>query len=1317
MKFIFTFLCLIFWFLQANAVTCNSNFASFVALGNYCSSQPAESCETTGRTGPKVVSASEPSPPDQKVYSLNCVVTYCADGFVFPIQSATEYVPKECGGDTEFATNGTKMENNKPKCGSIINAQRRVLGERIPLPRSSFDLYYSSDRVPGHLASYIFGANLSGSYPFTQAASLVVTVSNEIGNVVYTQTYSPVTANQMSTYQWNGLDSSGNETWGPLNYTYKYVVNFVGGSKLPIETPTAVGSVKIKKLGLGGWSPSIWHFYSHATGELYRGDGSIAYLKSEPIPGGFRVPEEDGSLVYDFNSLGQITHIRTSIKGTAIYSFIYSSGRLSQIIEPNSIVTDFNYNISGLLQSVSNSFGQTFSVALDANGFLQTINFPGSTQYQMTYSSGGLLLSFQKPNGAASSFTYATDGRLMKDEHSGGFYANIAEDPPDGTKRTFTYTTRMGRKTSYWGDGRRATRITTHPSGRQDILSFGNNFKSESAQGLTIDESRDPDTRLKGSSTWLTSISELASYGRTTSQSNSYSLSNASDPFSLNTMTVSRVNGTISNQMVYTGSTSQYVTTTAVGNNYKRKIDSLERPIEDQPGNLTKIEYSYTGNNLTQIKRGTRQTNFSFDPVTSMLASFTDSLSRTTSYSYDSLDRVQSVTLPDARVINYVYDSVGRLTSITPPGRPNHSFTFNSSELISSYNPPPLVGLPLTSTSYSYNDDNQLTSITRPTGDAIALAYDPVSGLLASTSVGGETYTTSYDSNDQISYLQSANSRIYRTYVSPNRVGWEEFSTKTPSTQLWGRYSYSVNATYGDKNQETVAGGASGSSTVTYAYNKDRMVTGISNLKLTYSTPSALLTGTTLGSLTDSFGYNSFGEMISYSGKYSGSDIYKIDLIRDDLGRVIQKTEVIDGITKVFEYTFDSVGRLTQVKKNGVIDSTYSYDSNSNRNGGAISGATTAAVYDDQDRVTSYNLNNYTYTANGDLLTKTNTLTSQTTSFSYDARGALRSVTLPNTDVISYEIDGFNRRIGRKLNGVVTRRYIYSGQYQIIGEVSPTRTLVRRYIYGTKSNIPDFYIEAGVEYRIFSDQLGSLRMVVRKTDGAIIQKMEHDEYGRVIMDTNPGLTPFGFAGGLYDPSTGLVRFGSRDFDTETGRWTSKDSILFDGGDANLYGYVMQDPVNMVDPTGNCPPCFWGAVVGGTASGLTAYASNVRGVDLAVAIGIGAASGALSGFLQVPSIMGNILSGAAISSAANIATQLATGTSFQNLNTGSVVVSAIAGGVGAHVGSVLGNSAFYSASVLGRSLGSNLAKTRSMWASLLSGTAAGTAIEGAYGACP
>jgi RHS repeat-associated protein len=127
--------------------------------------------------------------------------------------------------------------------------------------------------------------------------------------------------------------------------------------------------------------------------------------------------------------------------------------------------------------------------------------------------------------------------------------------------------------------------------------------------------------------------------------------------------------------------------------------------------------------------------------------------------------------------------------------------------------------------------------------------------------------------------------------------------------------------------------------------------------------------------------------------------------------------------------------------------------------------------------------------------------------------------------------------------------------------------VVSRFVYGTTANVPDYMVKGGVTYRIITDHLGSPRLVVDVATGTVAQQLDYDEFGTVLVDTNPGFQPFGFAGGLYDPETGLVRFGARDYDAETGRWTTKDPIRFGGGDANLYGYVLNDPINLIDPTG------------------------------------------------------------------------------------------------------------------------------------------------------
>ena len=218
-------------------------------------------------------------------------------------------------------------------------------------------------------------------------------------------------------------------------------------------------------------------------------------------------------------------------------------------------------------------------------------------------------------------------------------------------------------------------------------------------------------------------------------------------------------------------------------------------------------------------------------------------------------------------------------------------------------------------------------------------------------------------------------------------------------------------------------------------------------------------------------------------------------------------------------------------------------------------------------------------------------------------------------------IDGENRRIGKTVNGTLVQGFLYESQLEPVAELDGSGNVVSRFVYCGcgAGNIPQQMIRDGVTYRIIADHLGSPRLVVDSTTGAVLQRMDYDEFGNVTLDTNPGFQPFGFAGGIYDRDTGLTRHGARDYDPETGRWTAKDPIRFAGKDTNLFGYVFSDPINAIDPSGKSSTFGEVAVANFISAGLAStlayvYSQGIRkcSIDLTDALltFLGAGTGAV-----------------------------------------------------------------------------------------------------------
>ena len=137
--------------------------------------------------------------------------------------------------------------------------------------------------------------------------------------------------------------------------------------------------------------------------------------------------------------------------------------------------------------------------------------------------------------------------------------------------------------------------------------------------------------------------------------------------------------------------------------------------------------------------------------------------------------------------------------------------------------------------------------------------------------------------------------------------------------------------------------------------------------------------------------------------------------------------------------------------------------------------------------------------------------------------------------------------------------------YRMSAARAPDGTL-DRYLYGPRGNL--YAILRGGRALPRRHATRSARRASSSTPtGAVVKRLEYDAYG-VTTDLDPAFfLPIGYAGGLRDPVTGLVRFGLRDYEPQSGRFTARDPAMFEGSPRSLYGYAYNSPVSFHDPGG------------------------------------------------------------------------------------------------------------------------------------------------------
>jgi hypothetical protein len=110
---------------------------------------------------------------------------------------------------------------------------------------------------------------------------------------------------------------------------------------------------------------------------------------------------------------------------------------------------------------------------------------------------------------------------------------------------------------------------------------------------------------------------------------------------------------------------------------------------------------------------------------------------------------------------------------------------------------------------------------------------------------------------------------------------------------------------------------------------------------------------------------------------------------------------------------------------------------------------------------------------------------------------------------VRYELDALGRRIAKTRDGAVVARWVYLDRLRPIAEFNAQHALVSRFIYADRANVPSLIVKGSTVYRVVPDLRGSVRVVVNARTGEVAQRLDYDEFGRVLTDTNPGFQRHG----------------------------------------------------------------------------------------------------------------------------------------------------------------------------------------------------------------
>jgi RHS repeat-associated protein len=381
------------------------------------------------------------------------------------------------------------------------------------------------------------------------------------------------------------------------------------------------------------------------------------------------------------------------------------------------------------------------------------------------------------------------------------------------------------------------------------------------------------------------------------------------------------------------------------------------------------------------------------------------------------------------------------------------------------------------------------------------------------------------------------------------------------------------------------------SNSTTYVYDelnrKIKVIDSLSNnTEYTYNDRDNLISLKDANGNVTQFEYDRDNRLIKETRPMSEITSYQYD----GNGNLTQK---IDAKNQKIEYEYDDSGRMIEIKNfsatdyvNPVKTVNFTYDKAGNLK--TYNDGTTSAgyLYDKERERTVSGLDMrhlkivYEYNNNGNMTSKTDQ--SGTTTYTYDAGNRLIQLVTPNSQLITYYYDPFGRRLWKDVKG--NRTYYLYADEGLIGEYDTSGNESKTYGYAPNSTwtTNPLFQKIGTNYYWYqNDHLGTPQKII-DTSGRTVWSATYTAFGEAVVDPSSIIiNNLRFAGQYYDAETGKHYNWNRYYDPKTGTYISEDPIGFEGGDVNLMAYVLNNPINYIDPLGLFTWKGWaGVIVGG-----------------------------------------------------------------------------------------------------------------------------------------